>query len=160
MAPRKKFHLQTEIDTFNLQKEEDRTDRINVVCVHCKDRVGFIIPKFTDLPLRGSMIGHHRGTEHWPLPKESQGPKDFVCPHAMDGDMHLFVNVIEGSPDETDTFLTDKHEPYQITKSSGICPCGCGGRVRGKNKYSDGLNCYKKHVDKLKSETTDDGRTT
>jgi len=153
MARKKKFHLQTDIDTFNLQKEEDRTDEINVICVKCKDRVGYIVPRYTDLPLRGNMLSKHHGTEHWPLPMPQQGPRDFVCPHAIEGDMHLFVEVIEGSPDDTDSFLTDKNEMYQITKSSGICPCGCGGRVRGKNKYSDGLNCYKIHVAQLKKET-------
>lgn len=154
----KKKHLLTEIANFNLAKEEDRTDHVNIVCVQCKDRIGYIIPRFTDLPLRGSMINHHVGTEAWPLPKPQDGPRDFICPHAYDGDMHLFVNIIEGRPDDTDWFLDDSHKPYQITKSSGECPCGCGGRVRGKNKYSDGLNCYKKHVATLKAEIEDDAK--
>lgn len=153
MPRKKRVHLKTEIDSFNLQKEEDRTDKVNVICVQCRDRVGFIIPRFTDLPLRGSMIHKHPGTEAWPNPMPHHGPRDFICPHAMDGDMHLFVNVIEGRPDDTDCFLDDKNKPYQITKSSGECPCGCGGRVRGTNKYSDGLNCYKIHVAQLKEET-------
>jgi hypothetical protein len=149
----KKIYLKTEIDSFNLQKEEDRTDEINIVCVHCRDRVGKFVPRFTDLPLRGSMIQHHVGTEAWALPMPTEGPQDFICPHAIDGDMHLFVNVSEGKPDDTDAFLTDRNEFYQVTKSSGECPCGCGGRVRGRNKYSDGLNCYKVHVAQLKKET-------
>jgi hypothetical protein len=147
--------MQTDIDTFNLQKEEDRTDEISIICVQCKDRVGYIVPRFTDLPLRGSMINKHTGTEHWPNPMPHAGPRDFVCPHAQDedGDYHLFAHVVEGTPDDTDWLLTDKNEPYQITKSSGECPCGCSGRVRGRNKYSDGLNCYKVHVAQLKKET-------
>jgi hypothetical protein len=159
MARKKKFHLLTEIDSFNLQKEEDRTDKINIICVHCKDRVGYIVPRYTDLPLRGSMINKHLGTEHWPNPLPHQGPRDFVCPHAQEegGDYHLFINVVEGRPDDSDWFMDDKNKPYQITKSSGECPCGCGGRVRGTNKYSDGLNCYKVHVAQLKEETDNDG---
>jgi hypothetical protein len=135
--------------------KEDSPQEYNIICVQCKDRVGKFVPRFTDLPLRGSMIQRHVGTEAWPLPLPHHGPRDFVCPHAQfeGGDMHLFVNVVEGRPDDTDSFLTDKNEPYQITKSSGECPCGCGGRVRGKNKYSDGLNCYKLHVAQLKKET-------
>lgn len=153
MSGKKKFHLQTEIDTFNLQGEEDRTDEIAIVCVHCRDRVGYIVPRWTDLPLRGSMIKHHLGTEHWPLPMPGQGPRDFICPHAMDSDMHLFINIVEGKPDDTDAFLTDQNQFYQVVKSKGTCPCGCGGRLRGRNKYSDGLNCYKLHVAQLKKET-------
>jgi hypothetical protein len=163
MSKQKKMHgktLLTEIANLQLTQQEDRTDKIGILCVLCKDRVGYFIPRYTDLPLRGSMIHPHVGTEHWPLPKDGQGPRDFICPHAHEGDMHSFVKVNEGSPDETDWFLTDKHEPFQITKSSGECPCGCGGRVRGTNKYSDGLNCYKKHVANLKAEITDDGRAT
>ena len=152
-------HLQTEIDTFILQKDEDREDKVNIICVHCRDRVGYIVPRYTDLPLRGSMINRYPGTENWPLPLPAHGPRDFVCPHAQDegGDMHLFVYVIEGSPDDTDGFLDYTNKIYLITKSSGECPCGCGGRVRGRNKYSDGLNCYKIHVAQLKSEITENG---
>jgi hypothetical protein len=135
------------------QWKEDSPQEYNIICVLCKERVGYFIPRFTDLPLRGHMIRKHVGTEHWPNPLPHQGPRDFICPHAMDGDMHLFVNVVEGKPDDTDWFLTDKGKPYQITKSSGECPCGCGGRVRGRNKYSDGLNCYKIHVAQLKEGT-------
>jgi hypothetical protein len=155
MSRKKKVHLLTDIDTFNLQQKEDRTDEINIICIHCKDRVGYIVPRFTDLPLRGHMIEKHVGTENWPNPMPFAGPRDFICPHAQDegGDMHLFVNISEGRPDDTDAFLTDRNELYQITKSSGECPCGCGGRVRGRNKYSDGLNCYKVHVAQLKKET-------
>ena len=157
MASKEKFHLKSEIDSFNLQKDADKTSpsEVNIICVQCRDRVGKIVPRFTDLPLRGSMILPHVGTESWPLPMPADGPRDFVCPHAQEegGDMHLFLNVIEANPDLSDHFLTDQNEFYQIKKSSGECPCGCGGRVRGSNKYSDGLNCYKIHVAQLKKET-------
>jgi hypothetical protein len=133
-------------------KEEAPTE-YNIICVQCKERVGKFILKFSDLPLRGSMIQPHVGTESWPLPLPHEGPRDFICPHAMDGDMHLFVNVTEGRPDDTDHFLTDRNGFHQVVKSSGVCPCGCGGSVKGKNKYSDGLNCYKIHVAQLKKET-------
>lgn len=136
---------------------DENPNEIGIICMVCKDRVGYFIPRFTDLPLRGSMIRRHTGTEHWQMPMPDHGPRNFVCPHGAtpDGDGHMFIVYTEGAEDECCTFLTDKNELYVITKSRGACPCGCGGVLRKKNKYADGLVCYKKHMAKLKSETED-----
>jgi hypothetical protein len=138
-----------------IQKWKDENpNEINIICVICKDRVGYFIPRYTDIPLRGRMIHRHVGTETWPMPGPDDGPKYFFCPHGLgpEGDGHMFVTVDERDPDSCNTFLTDKNEPYQITKGRGACPCGCGGVLRGKNKYAQGLVCYKKHMAKLKPE--------
>lgn len=140
----------TEVGEEKLRQQEERTDRIGIICTKCKGRVGYIIPAKTDLPLRGSMIHPHLGCEGWPLPKPFHTPKDFVCPHAVDGDGHLFVNVIEGQDDLTNFFLDENHRPFQITKSSGLCPCGCGDPVRGGNQYAHGLECYRRYMAKAK----------
>lgn len=143
-------------------KEESVPERVNIICCVCKDRVGYIVTGDTDVPLRGDMIHRHPGCEHWPMPLPHQGAKDFACPHGVvdGGDNHLFVDLGTGLGDELDWLLDDSHKPFQIVKSSGECPCGCGGRVRGKNKYANGLICYRRHVDVLKAEIADDGRTT
>jgi hypothetical protein len=162
MAKKMKTTLLNDIQTFQLQQQSGSKDKVNILCVVCRDRVGYIVPGETDVPFRGDMIHCHPGTEHWPLPLAHQGAKDFVCPHAAveGGDNHLFVDLGEKLGDELDWFLDDTYQPFQILKSSGECPCGCGGRVRGKNKYANGLICYRKHVEALKAEITDDGRTT
>ncbi len=152
---KKRYHLLTEIAEFHLDKTEESEIPISVICALCRNRVGYMIPKETDLPLRGNMIRPHRGCEHWPLPAPGAGPNDFVCPHAWDGDLHLFVNTVEGEAELTDWFLTEDGSTFQVTKSRGECPCGCGDKVRGTNKYASGLVCYRKHIAQTKAEIED-----
>lgn len=136
-------------------------EKVDIICSHCKCRVGYIIPSECEVPLAGSMIHPHRGCEHWDLPGPHAGVLDFVCPHAADpefGDLHLFIDIIEGRHEEANVFLDGNHKPYRIGKVSGKCPCGCGGNVREGNKYADNLVCYRRHVAKLKAEIEDGTR--
>ena len=73
----------------------------------------------------------------------------------MGGDNHLFVMVLDGDDKLTDWFLTEEHKPFRVMKSSGVCICGCGGMVRGTNKYADGLKCYRRHIAKGMAEIED-----
>lgn len=134
------------------KSEEPVPKKLDVICYVCRGRVGFIYPEDTDVPLRGDMFHRYFGCEHWPLPGPHHGPKDFLCPHGEGGDNHLFVPLNENHPDNTDEIMLMDHTMYKVEKSSGECPCGCGGRVRGKNKYADALNCYRRHVATLKAE--------
>jgi hypothetical protein len=150
-----------EIEAFNEEQMTESPDRVDIVCTTCKGKVGYIIPAECEVPLVGTMIHPHLGCENWDLPGPHAGALDFICPHAAtppDGDQHLFIDIIEGHHEETDTFLTDEHKPYRIQGVSGKCPCGCGGDVRGDNKYTDNLRCYRRAMARLKAEI-EDGRT-
>jgi len=142
----------TDVGEERLREKEESTDQVNIICFQCRDRVGFIIPARTDLPLRGYMINPHPGCENWPLPLDDATPLEFVCPHAQEEglDQHLFVPLVEGRADLTNSFMDENHEFHIITKAAGECPCGCGGVVRGTRKYAKGLECYRKHQAKMR----------
>lgn len=135
-----------EIEVFQeTEKRKVPEKPVNIICVHCKGKVGFVLPSELKLPLRGDMIYPHTGCENWPLPMHHAGPLEFVCPHAWgEGyDQHLFINVIEGSADKSDWFLTEDHTPYRVEYRP--CKCGCGGNVEPGNKFANGLTCHHRY---------------
>lgn len=149
------------LDIENFQQEEVKKTLpgtpVNIICVSCRGRVGYIVPNECRLPLRGDMINRHRGCEHWQMPLAMHGPIDFICPHAADpefGDQHLFINIIEGKHDEADTLLCEDCTPYSVVEVPEIqfCLCGCGEKVRGGDKEYTGLECWKRHMMQLHGE--------
>jgi len=150
-----------DIEDYNRSKETESPDRVDIVCTICRGRVGYVIPQECEVPLRGNMVHHHLGCEHWQMPLAMHGPLDFICPHAShpEGDQHLFIDIVEGSHEEANTFLDSNHQPYRVADVlPGECPCGCGGKVREGNKYTDNLKCYRRHVAQLKAEIEDGNR--
>ncbi len=143
-----------EIEEFNEIKVLESPDRVDIVCTKCRGKVGYVIPAECELPLSGEMIHPHQGCESWDLPGPYHGVLNFICPHAShpEGDQHLFIDIVEGKHEETNTFLDSNHQPYRVAKVSGKCPCDCGGNVREGNKYADNLTCYRRHVAQLKAE--------
>lgn len=143
-----------EIEKFNEKQVEESPEEVDIVCTHCKERVGYVIPAECELPLTGDMIHPHRGCEHWDLPGPWASSLDFICPHAShpEGDQHLFIDIVEGRHEEADTFIDGNHQPYLVAVSPGKCPCGCAGVVKEGNKYADNLACYRRSLAQLKSE--------
>jgi hypothetical protein len=148
-------------DVENFQQEEvEKTlpsTPVDILCVHCKDRVGYIIPSECRLPLTGAMIHPHRGCEGWPLPAPGQGPLEFICPHALDegGDLHLFINITEGQHEKANSFFSAKdYKPFNVVEvlETRFCLCGCGEKVRGEKKNYTGLECWKRHMMDLHGE--------
>jgi hypothetical protein len=95
------------------------------------------------------------------MPLDSNGPIDFICPHAAGGDNHLFIPINENDPENSNRLAVavgPLFDEVLIEQSTGECPCGCGGRVKGKNKYADNLKCYRRHLAALKAETDDGAR--
>ena len=131
---------------------------LNIVCATCRNKVGYITPRECKLPLRGNMIKPHRGCEHWPLPMPMASPLEFICPHAYDGDLHLFVNVVEGKHEEARTFILEDGRQYNVINPEEVreCLCGCGARVVGEKKEYAGLECWKRHMMELHGETLDE----
>jgi len=145
-----------DVENF-LQEEIEKTlpsTPVNIMCSMCRSRVGYIIPNECRLPLRGSMIHHHRGCEGWPLPLENHGPLDFICPHSVGDDQHLFIDIIEGHHDSSDTFLGEDNRPYNVVEilETRLCLCGCGVKVRGDDKEYTGLECWKRHMMEIHGE--------
>lgn len=137
-----------------------QTGDINIICANCKNRVGYITPRECDVPLRGSMIHRHPGTENWVLPLPNMGPLDFVCPHAVDegGDWHLFIKVEEGKHEEADTFFTEEHKEFKIVDivDFHLCLCGCETKIWTEGKEYAGLECWKRHMMELHGEELDE----
>ena len=131
---------------------------VNIICHLCKNRIGYISPRECDVPLRGDMIHHHPGCENWPLPRPGQGPLDFVCPHAIETDMHLFIPVEEGKHEEADTFITEDHKEFKIVDivTFHLCLCGCGEKIWTEDKEYAGLECWKRHMMELHGESLDE----
>jgi len=145
----------SEIEAFNEIQVLESPDKVDIICTKCKGRVGFVIPAECELPLSGIMVHPHRGCENWDLPGPWHGALEFICPHAADpetGDLHLFIEYVEGKHEEAATFLDANHQPYRVAKPLGKCPCGCGGNVGEGNKYAENLACYRRHVAQLKAE--------
>ncbi len=147
-------------DIENFQQEEvEKTlpsTPVNIICVTCRGRVGYIVPSECTMPLRGSMIHPHKGCESWPLPLPAHGPLDFICPHAQSEgyDQHLFINVTEGQHERAESFMDEGHQPYNIVEvlETRFCLCGCGRKVRGENKEYTGLDCWKRHMMEIHGE--------
>lgn len=121
----------------------EKPETVKIRCVICREMVGFIRTAEVELPLRGDMIHPTVGCENWPLPGPWDNAKDFVCPHAWDGDKHCFLNVVHDDPEATNSFLTEDYDVYVVGDED--CPCGCGGGVKKGNKYANGLECYRRH---------------
>ena len=133
-------------------------DDVDIICTKCRNRVGFIKPLECRLPLRGSMIHRHLGCEAWHMPLPSHGPLDFICPHAWDGDMHLFIDVIEGQHEKASSFLTEDGTTFDVLDivEPSYCLCGCGRKILVEGKEYSGLECWKKHMMEIHGETYDE----
>lgn len=117
--------------------QELQADTVDVICVICRNRVGWVKVEDLDLPLRGSMFNKYPGCENWPLPLPDAGPKDFICPHASEDFFHLFINYREKDEENINKLLQPNGKFYEVNG----CPCGCGGVVRKKRKFA-AVECY------------------
>jgi len=142
-------HLPYQIYWDEMNEVEDEQDdtlpeKLDIICINCRDRVGYIVTAEIEAPLRGDMFHPHRGCENWPMPNKWMGPQELVCPHAAgeDGDKHLFIRLNNNEPDRSYLLMTSDHKLFDIRKIIGECPCGCGQLVSPGNKYADGLRCH------------------
>jgi len=131
---------------------------IIVRCQKCKELVAKTNVDDLTVPVRGRMFSPRFGCESWPMPGPDDIPRDLICPHAVEGDQHLFVNLVDNQIDGEVVILGEDFVEYHIKRDpESLCPCGCG-RPK-KEKYADGVRCYRKHMAQLKqveSENRDD----
>jgi len=129
-----------------VEEEVDDTipAKIDVICVQCRDRVGYVNTEELSLPLMGSMFHPHPGCEGWYMPGANETAQYFVCPHAAheEGDQHLFLQADNNQPEESSLLMTSDHKMFDVRDIIGNCPCGCGRMVSPGNKYADGIRCF------------------
>ena len=131
--------------------EKPKVRKCEIRCCKCYEFVAVVDLEELELPMRGSMLMPRVGCEHWPLPTPGATPRDFVCPHAVGGDLHLFHPGDGPDWDACDTLMLHDYTLLKVEKPKEIdpkdlCPCGCGRPVGNGNKYADRLSCYRRHV--------------
>lgn len=119
-------------------------------CQKCKEMVARADLETMGVPVRGSMFRPRIGCESWPMPGPDDIPRDLICPHAVYGDRHLFINLVDNQIDgEIDVLDVDfKEHRISVRNQVELCPCGCGQLK--KDKYANGLQCYRRHMAQLK----------
>ena len=128
---------------------------IIVRCMKCKELVARTDLDELTIPVRGRMFKPRIGCEYWSMPGPDDIPRDLVCPHAYYGDKHLFVDLVDNQIDGGVVVLDQDFKEHRI--QADLCQCGCGQPK--KEKYADGIRCYRRHMAQLKqveSENRDD----
>lgn len=148
------YNLVEEIQTFQkrqaIKKEMEHKKPVMIRCRKCYEQI-----YFADLngfaPIRGERFTRRPGCESWPLPGPHDRGMDLICPHAVDGDLHLFVYVDDAG--EADSVMLDDYTIYTLPKNE--CECGCGDLVRKGKEFAHGLECYNRLRAKKAQERND-----
>lgn len=135
------MNLISDIEKFQkrlkVKARAEKKDPVVIRCRKCYEQI-YLCDLSKEGPVRGKFFTSRPGCEHWGVPSPHDRGMDLICPHAVMGDLHLFVHVDDRG--EAWDVMLDDCSIYRFTTTD--CECGCGDLVKKGKEFAHGLECY------------------